>query len=219
LNSRRKIESSLIEQTNCLERKMLNFRKIEQLIAENKKELGTWYDHLVYSCFENDENPLNVYAIENKTFIESVNTKTTFPINALIGFENKHIVEAVHTLTGGNTSRYPEYGDCWLNQISNVIVKLHQQHNSRQAIIQFVGGKNPSCLQTVQFLIRNNKLNIIANFRSQEIIEFAVYDICLLKYMGETVLGMLKHLYESQFEKLIIGDLTINCASSHIIIG
>ncbi len=120
---------------------------------------------------------------------------------------------------GNRLHKFPAYhekfgyiGD-W-NQIEHIAYQLKEKDTTRRAIAHtWIIGKDdmsdePPCLQSVQFTIRNNKLNCVAYFRSN--------DIC--QAYGANAYGlynlMEKVLYKIDKCELCIGSLmTIsNCA-------
>lgn len=114
----------------------------------------------------------------------------------------------LHKYSVNETSR------CFINQIDWIAERLHNNNNSRRAIaITWIPEKDimsdePPCLQSVQFIIRNNKLNCVAYFRSNDIaIAWGAnaYGLYALTEQVQTKLDI---------ENLYIGTLTTisNCA-------
>ncbi len=117
--------------------------------------------------------------------------------------------EASQVISGRDTDRYVDYGKCWLDGLPRCTVQLLTDRNTRRAIIHFTDAyPRPSCLASVQFLIRNNELQMIATFRSWELKTFAKYDVCLLLEMAKEVS---RHLHG-----ITLGTLYINAASAHV---
>ncbi len=127
-------------------------------------------------------------------------------------FTDEHKAEAAKVLNGEDSDHYIKYGTYWRNGLPRCTVQLLQDRNTRRAIILFSDEyPQPSCLSSVQFLIRNQQLELIANFRSWELQVYAKYDICLLLEMAKEVS---RHLAD-----IPLGNLYINAASAHIIIN
>lgn len=103
---------------------------------------------------------------------------------------------------------------CAFNQINFISEQLKQQSTTRRAIahtwivLKDNVSDEPPCLQSVQFTIRNNKLNCVAYFRSNDI---------AIAY-GANAYGLYKLMEKIQSkindENLYIGTLTTisNCA-------
>lgn len=107
-----------------------------------------------------------------------------------------------------------------INQLEEVYSKLNLDKSSRQAICVIfdpkrdrgnLAAKQIPCLSTLQFLIRNNKLDLIAYMRSNDILLGFTYDIFWQTLLQEVLAGWLKidlghyyhmvssmHFYESQ---------------------
>lgn len=121
-------------------------------------------------------------------------------------YHAKIVVEGIEP-----SDRYLDYGTYWRNGLPRCTVQLLQDRNTRRAIILFSDKyPQPSCLSSIQFLIRNQRLELIANFRSWELVEFARYDLCLLLEMAKE---MSRHLSD-----IPLGNLYINATSAHIVI-
>lgn len=119
----------------------------------------------------------------------------------------KLVVEAVEP-----SDRYDaDYSTCWRNGLPRCTVQLLTNINTRRAVILFTDKfPQPSCLSSIQFLVRNQQLELIANFRSWELQEFAKYDLCLLLEMAKE---MSRHLAD-----IPLGNLFIHVGSAHILI-
>lgn len=115
------------------------------------------------------------------------------------------------------------YPEGHANQVAMVIDKLRQDPSSRQAVISIyakedllgAGGKNTPCTLTLQFLLRDGKLNAIVNMRSSDVVKGLTYDVFVFTMVQEYVARQLGvelgkyhhnagslHLYESD-EKIL----------------
>lgn len=87
-------------------------------------------------------------------------------------------------------------------QINNVISTLAADKNSRQAVILIFMPKDISefmkdtiCTLNVQFLIRDNKLHMVVNMRSNDVILGLPYDAALFSMWHQIIYNALKHIY------------------------
>jgi thymidylate synthase len=152
-------------------------------------------------------------SILNPNYSEIINFSIAFryeSINYYFDWEDKHYQEINQVLEYKDTERYNNYSFWWSKGLPKCTVELLKDNFSRRAIIQFLGNAySPSCLSSLQFLIRNNKLNAIANFRSWELSDFGPYDVLLIKrFTGE----MSRHLNNIEIEYLYF-----NAGSAHIL--
>ncbi|PLA73424.1 thymidylate synthase [Hydrogenovibrio sp. SC-1] len=81
-----------------------------------------------------------------------------------------------------------------INQVSNVIELLLRKPNSRQAVIQLFDAtdinqkyKSIPCTCTLQFLLRNGKLNLFVNMRSNDVFLGLPHDIFSFTMLQEIV--------------------------------
>lgn len=98
--------------------------------------------------------------------------------------------------------------------------KLKEDKDTRQAFIfvskpsvQYKGVKDFICTTSYHFLIRENKLHLTVNRRSQDIFFGLTYD-----YPWESLLmqQMLTHLNPSIYDNLKMGTYTLHCTSLHL---
>lgn len=112
--------------------------------------------------------------------------------------------------TYGN--RFRDYDG--IDQMQKVIWTLTNDRNSRRAIMHTwkvsidLGGEEIPCVQTLQFLIRNNRLNCIATIRSNDILLAWGANAYGIENMMEYVCCALKNVS--------MGTLTTMSASAHI---
>ncbi|WP_347988075.1 thymidylate synthase [Methylomonas sp. AM2-LC] len=107
------------------------------------------------------------------------------------------------------------------NQIQNIITLLRKKPTTRQAVIQLfdasdlsINFKSIPCTCTLQFIIRDNKLNLMANMRSNDAFIGLPHDVFTFTMLQEIIarsigidIGIYKHsvcslhLYEDNHEK------------------
>lgn len=83
----------------------------------------------------------------------------------------------------------------WRNQVDGVIQELTRDRDSRRAVIAIYqsedlfggGGLNTPCTLNLQFLIRDNKLQLIANMRSSDVVRGLTYDLFVFTMIQEYV--------------------------------
>lgn len=90
-----------------------------------------------------------------------------------------------------------DYDGLYEDQIKNIICKLKEEPTSRraQAITWYphedLKSDNPPCLQRMQFLIRNNRLNLDVNFRSNDCLSAMNQNMYAFVKLQEYVANML----------------------------
>lgn len=104
-----------------------------------------------------------------------------------------------------------------INQFETVIKTLKKDSYSRQAVITInsppdleYDNKDVPCTFSIQFLIRNNKLNMIVNMRSNDIIMGYCNDIFQFSMIHEMILSELND------DKLELGKYYHNAGSMHL---
>lgn len=115
---------------------------------------------------------------------------------------------------------YGSYGKRIAKYIPNIIEKIKNDKYTRQATITIlqnedlaIEGKDMPCTLSLQFLWRDNKLNMIINMRSNDIIWGLPYDIFMFTVMQEIIANECEmelgwyihrpaslHLYEWHYE-------------------
>jgi len=151
-----------------------------------------------------------VFHLDDKLYFEVINFTTTIPFSDLKDFSEDQLKEAEGVLFGEISERYSiDYHKSYIKFVKEVQKELIRDFNSRRAIIKFVSDPELTqpCLISLQFIIRDTKLNVIANLRSSELRDFLPYDLCLIKMITEEINSKLK---------LRIGNVYINAASAHV---
>ena len=115
---------------------------------------------------------------------------------------------------------FGSYGPKIIDQLSYILDSLKKDRDSRQAVIN-IWRENPyptkdmPCSTTCQFLIRDNKLNIIWNMRSSDGVLGVVYDQFNIAMLAGYVLLLLNEVSDD-FKDVTLGEGIINMGSAHI---
>lgn len=109
------------------------------------------------------------------------------------------------------------YGVKVVEQLRYVVDTLESDNDSRQAFLNIwrerpSNSKDVPCTTSMQFLIRDNKLNMISNMRSNDIILGATYDI----FSFSSVANCVRLLLKERGVDVDLGDLTVNAGSLHL---
>jgi thymidylate synthase len=150
-------------------------------------------------------------SVEDIIYTEAVNftVSITFDWLTQIDWTEDQMKECQAVMHMHKTERYAKYSDYFWNGLPKCTVELAKNASSRRAIIHFGHAEMiPSCLASIQFLIRDKVLDMIASFRSWDIGEFAQYDLCVLEAMA---LEAQRH-----FNVESLGKLYVNVGSAHI---
>lgn len=173
---------------------------------------------------------------------EKVAGQYTVPMPAYLDLENRKVnvpfmlAEAAWIISGSNRledltptmKRYADfsddgvflrgaYGPKVVDQLGYVVDSLAQDQDSRQAVLNIWRerpgySKDIPCTTNMQFLIRENKLNMVTTMRSHDIVLGFTYDVFSFSMVAKAVQLLLK-------EKGInveLGDLTVTAGSMHI---
>jgi thymidylate synthase len=154
--------------------------------------------------------------IDEKEYKETINFNTQIALEVLklTEWTEDQIKEQQAVLFNHRTERYNGYTYYWHKSFYACLDELLRDSNTRRAIVYFGSNYNstPTCLTSIQFLIRDRKLHVVVNFRSWELSTFAAYDLCLIS-------GFVSRMVKSYGEdKLSLGILHINASSAHILI-
>lgn len=109
---------------------------------------------------------------------------------------------------------YGSYGYRIAESIPKVIEKLKEDHSTRQAVLtihrvedSFANVKDIPCTIALQFLIRDNKLNLFVYMRSNDAIWGTPYDLFMFTVLQEVIANSLK---------IELGEYYHNATSLHI---
>lgn len=110
-------------------------------------------------------------------------------------YQNKNMVN----YSDDGLTLYGAYGSRVAQYIPDIINKLINDKNSRQASITVLQNydvakntKDMPCTLSLQFLVRDNQLNMIVNMRSNDIFLGLPYDIFMFTTMQEIMFNTLK---------------------------
>src|SRR4051812_41418328 len=102
----------------------------------------------------------------------------------------------------------------WRNQFENVVALLRRKENSRQAVIQLFDGsdlaaayKDIPCTCTLQFMIRDKRLNLTASMRSNDAFKGLPHDVFSFTMIQEIMTRTLG---------VELGDYTHFASSLHV---
>lgn len=109
------------------------------------------------------------------------------------------------------------YGPKIVDQLPYIVSCLKKDPDSRQAVINIwrekpSSSKDIPCTTTLQFLIRDNKLNMIVNMRSQDIVLGLVYDV----FSFSMVLCASLILLRNENASVRSGSVYLNIGSLHL---
>jgi len=114
------------------------------------------------------------------------------------------------------------YGQYWFGEqhgIWDVVMELIRDEDSRKAVIPMLNVSHMSpqtvdtvCTECVGFRIRDGKLNMSVHMRSSDVIFGLGTDVPTFSFLYRLVLG----LVESQYNRLLTGEIIITAMSSHI---
>lgn len=106
--------------------------------------------------------------------------------------------ETMRQFSDDGVTLFGSYGKRIANRIPKVIDKLKADKKSRQAVLTilqkddpFTETKDIPCTLTIQFLIRDDKLNMIVNMRSNDIMWGLPYDMFMFSVLQEVIASTL----------------------------
>lgn len=113
------------------------------------------------------------------------------------------------------------YGPPFNNQLMYVVNNLASDTTSRQAVLT-IWKQNPTiskdvrCTLSLQFMIRDGKINTFVNMRSSDAIWGICYDFSVFTFMTIKVLTLLNEVLKAKYAPIQLGTMYWNGASSHI---
>jgi thymidylate synthase len=122
------------------------------------------------------------------------------------------------------------HGDCFSEpptQWDICMQTLNQDPDSRRAVMHInqpydqrnaahFGSPDVPCTLSLQFFIRDNKLHLIVNMRSNDIMWGLTYDLFSFTLLQEVMLLDLKRNYPDKFKDLGLGKYIHNAGSMHL---
>ena len=135
----------------------------------------------------------------------------------IAGYFNKNIAQ----FSDNGITLYGSYGHRIATKMQGVLEKLKEDHDTRQALLtihrvddSIVKTKDPPCTITLQFTIRDEKLNMHVYMRSNDIVWGTPYDVFMFTTIQKVFANTLGipigkyyhtatslHMYERDFEK------------------
>lgn len=131
---------------------------------------------------------------------------------------NKHIAQ----FSDDNYIFNGAYGPPFINQLMYIVNTLKFDPSSRQAVLTIwkqnpIKTKDYACTLSLQFIIRNGKINTIVNMRSNDLWLGRPYDLFNFTIMTLRVLTLLNADYRETFGEIYkLGNLYLNVGSTHI---
>lgn len=109
------------------------------------------------------------------------------------------------------------YGPKVVDQFPYIVDTLLNDIDSRQAVINIwrerpSSSKDIPCTTSMQFIIRDSRLNMIVTMRSNDIVLGFTYDVFTFSMVAESVRLLLKE----RGLDVLIGELTVTAGSLHI---
>lgn len=132
----------------------------------------------------------------------------------------KHYCNEIEKFSDDGVTFYGAYGPRWRRQIANVVTNLKKDNSSRQAIVtifrpdlydnhtfETIATKDVPCTISMQYVIRNNKLETIVTMRSWDAYMGFPYDIFNFSRLAAMVAGELG---------VVLGELMVQAGSLHL---
>lgn len=114
------------------------------------------------------------------------------------------------------------YGPKFINQLQFVVNQLRKDCDTRQAVMTIwiqnpIDTKDYACTLSLQFMIRDGRLNTIVNMRSNDLWLGRPYDMFNFTIMSLRVLTYLNEGYDCTYGELTrLGTLYLNAGSTHL---
>lgn len=116
------------------------------------------------------------------------------------------------------------YGPKVVDQLGYVVKSIDEDVDTRQSFLNIWRerpgfSKDIPCTTSMQFLVRDGKLNMMANMRSHDIVLGSTYDIFTFSAVANSVRLLLKHNKTKNNPDgidLELGDLTVTAGSMHL---
>lgn len=109
------------------------------------------------------------------------------------------------------------YGPKIVDQMGHIVDVLEKDNDSRQAVLNIWrerpgGSKDIPCTTNMQFLIRDNKLDMVTTMRSHDLILGFTYDVFTFSMVAMSI----KLLLHTRGIEVELGDLYVTAGSMHI---
>lgn len=188
------------------------------------------------------ENPQYIASPRGMEVKENLADQYTVPMPAYIDLEARKVnvpfmlAEAAWIASGSNRlsdltptmKRYADfsddgiflrgaYGPKVVDQLGYVVDTLQKDKDSRQAVLNIWRerpgeSKDIPCTTNMQFIIRDDKLNMVTTMRSHDIVLGYTYDVFSFSMVAKSVQLLLKE----RGIDVELGDLTVTAGSMHL---
>lgn len=186
------------------------------------------YDYVVRPRgMEVREKIAGQYTVPMPAYLDLTNRKVNMPFMlaeaAWIASGSNHLNKLTPTM-----KRYADYSDDGVflrgaygpkvvDQLGYVVDSLEKDKDSRQAVLNIWrerpgSSKDIPCTTNMQFLIRDDKLNMVTTMRSHDIVLGFTYDVFSFSMVAKSVQLLLKE----RGINTELGDLTVTAGSMHI---
>lgn len=194
------------------------------------------------------DNPDYIVSPRGMEVREQIGGKYTVPMPAYIDLEDRKVnadfmfAEAAWIISGSNRledltetmksyANYSDngvtlegaYGPKVVDQLNYVVDTLENDNDSRQAIINIWRerprpSKDIPCTLSMGFMIRENKLEMVVNMRSHDIVLGSTYDVFSFSAVANVVRLLLaeRGIEIDKDENGNFGNLTVNANSLHL---
>jgi thymidylate synthase len=188
------------------------------------------------------ENPQHIVSPRGMEVKENLAEQYTVPMPAYIDLAARKVnvpfmlAEAAWIASGSNRlsdltptmKRYADfsddgiflrgaYGPKVIDQLGYVVDTLEKDKDSRQAVLNIWRerpgeSKDIPCTTNMQFIIRDDKLNMVTTMRSHDIVLGYTYDVFSFSMVAKSVQLLLKE----RGVNVELGDLTVTAGSMHL---
>lgn len=113
---------------------------------------------------------------------------------------------------------HSNYGVYWRQYVPGIIDELKRDKMSRRAVMNVYNsgdapfGKDTPCTLTLQFMIRNNRLHMIVNMRSNDI----WYGLSIDQFCNSLLHQLVLHSLQETYPDLKLGQYHHNAGSMHV---
>lgn len=199
-----------------------------QIIAEKAIDIRDNYDSIVSPRgMEVREQIAAQYTVPMMSYIDNANRNVNYDFMfaeaAWICSGSNRLSDLTETMK--SYANYSDdgivlsgaYGPKVIDQMRYVVDTLEDDSDSRQAFIN-IWRENPRkskdipCTTSMQFLVRDHKINMISNMRSHDIVLGSTYDV----FSFSSVANSIRLLLKQRGINYDLGDLTVNAGSMHL---
>lgn len=152
-----------------------------QIVIKNPRERLAHNSERKYNLFHAFSEAIMLYSTSSK--VEH------------LGMFNKNMKK----FSDNGETMYGAYGTRIAEYIPDVVEKLKNDNDSRQAVLTIYDSqdmtedtKDVPCTQTFQFLLRDEKLHMVTNMRSNDIIYGFQFDVFMFTMLQETIANELE---------------------------